>query len=92
MPDCNTSAEITYLGIHVCSIQVNLASVFVNQLTHIPNLLLKHTIGGRVRDHDGCQVLFVFVHLEARRETKEKVISVRLIRLLQDKTFKKACN
>lgn len=47
--------------------------MFVNQITHISDLLFKHTIGGRVGDHDGCQVLFVLVHLEAGRETEEKV-------------------
>lgn len=37
--------------------------MFVDEVTHISNLLFKHTIGGRVCDHDGCQVLLVLVHL-----------------------------
>lgn len=50
--------------------------MFVNEVTHISNLLFKHTIGGRVGDHYGCQVLLVLVHLVPGRGDKKRVTEV----------------
>lgn len=52
-----------YLGIHIGTIQVNLASMFVNEVTYIPYALLKNSIGGRVSDHYSSQIVLVFVYL-----------------------------
>lgn len=62
--------------------------MFVNQVTHISNLLFKHTIGGRVCDHDGCQILFVLVHLVAGREKEKR--SLGLLKLLKSRFLQKS--
>lgn len=53
-----------HLGVHVGAIQVHLASVLVNEITYVSDLLLKHAKGGRVGDHHGCQTRLVFIHLK----------------------------
>lgn len=63
--------------------------MLVDQVTHITNVLFKHSIGGWVCKHDCCQVLLVFIHLWGRkeqRETKEKmfILSKTLLFTLKD--------
>jgi hypothetical protein len=52
----------TYLGIHVGAIQINLASMVMNQLANLFHLFLKNPVGGRVGDHEGCQLIGMFSH------------------------------
>lgn len=65
-----------HLGIHVGAVQVDLAAVGVDEITHLPNVLLEHAEGGGVGEHHGCQAGLVFVHLERekkRKKTRKKV-------------------
>lgn len=52
-----------HLGIHICPVKVDLSSVLVNQGAHITDILFKHAVGRWIRDHDGGQVILVFIHL-----------------------------
>lgn len=45
--------------------------MLVDQVTHVTNVLFKHSIGGWVCNHDRCQVLLVFIHLWDRKEQRE---------------------
>lgn len=58
-----TSIYSSHLCVHISTVQVDLSSVLVDEIADIINALLKHTEGGGVRDHHGCQVSLVFVHL-----------------------------
>lgn len=50
--------------------------MLVDQVTHVADVLFKHSIGGWVCKHDCCQVLLVFIYLwdrKGQRETKEEM-------------------
>lgn len=55
-----------HLGVHIGTIQVHLAAVLVNKITHFSDMLLKHAKGGRVGEHHGCQTCLVLIRLEER--------------------------
>lgn len=62
----------SHLSVHVGAVQVDLAAVGVDEITHLPDVLLKHAEGGGVGEHHGCQAGLVFVRLEGRKERKEE--------------------
>ena len=64
-------SHTAHLSVHICSVQVDLSSVLVDQVTHISDVLFKHSIGGWVRNHDCCQVLLVFIHLKDKKGQRE---------------------
>ena len=64
----NVAAELTrlseaHLSVQVRAIQVHLAARLVNQLADLSNLLLKHTVSGRVGNHDAGNLGTVFLDL-----------------------------
>lgn len=44
----------------------------MDEIAHLPDLLLKHAKGGGVGEHHGGQAGLVFVHLKEGREESEK--------------------
>ena len=64
----NVAAELTglseaHLSVQVRAIQVHLAASLVNQLANLSNLLLKHTVSGRVGNHDAGNLGAVLLNL-----------------------------
>lgn len=57
------SLQVAYLRVHVGTVQVHLSAVLMDELTNFTDVLLKHSVCGGVRDHDGSQICLMFVHL-----------------------------
>ncbi|TNN44069.1 hypothetical protein EYF80_045726 [Liparis tanakae] len=56
------ASSLAHLGVHVGAVQVHLASVLVDEITYVSDLLLKHAEGGRCLEV--CHVdVAVLVHL-----------------------------
>mmetsp|Transcript_50792 Transcript_50792/g.163025 ORF Transcript_50792/g.163025 Transcript_50792/m.163025 type:complete len:1046 (-) Transcript_50792:41-3178(-) len=47
------------LGVHVGTVHVDLAATVVHDLANLLNVVLEESTGGRVRDHQSCQVVLV---------------------------------
>ncbi|KAH3666116.1 hypothetical protein OGAPHI_004305 [Ogataea philodendri] len=50
----------THLCVHVGSVKVHLSAIGVHELDGFSDCWLKHTVGRRIRDHDGCEIGGVF--------------------------------
>lgn len=51
------------LSVHVGTVHVDLATVLVDELANLANLGLEDTVGARVGNHDGTEVISVFLAL-----------------------------
>ena len=52
-----------HLGVHVGTVHVHLTAVVMDEIAHLPHALLKDSVGGRVRDHDGGKIFSVVLGL-----------------------------
>mmetsp|Transcript_2617 Transcript_2617/g.7893 ORF Transcript_2617/g.7893 Transcript_2617/m.7893 type:complete len:987 (-) Transcript_2617:315-3275(-) len=53
------------LGVHIGAIHVHLTAVLVDDPADLVGAILVDTMGGRVRDHEGCQVVLMLYGLGA---------------------------
>lgn len=57
------SDTYTQYGTILSPSSAHLSSVVVNHVTEVDNCLLKHSVGGGIRNHDSSQVLTSLLHL-----------------------------
>ena len=59
---CTDSARIgqTYLCIHVGAIHIYLCTALMNNFTYLSYFGFKDSVGGRISNHQCCQLIFVF--------------------------------
>ena len=89
----NTVLVYTYLGIHICSIQVYLSSIFVNKVTNISYCWLKDTIGWWICDHQTSQIFCVGVHLLWNNKNMKKIMMPKehLYYFINENCLKRKC-
>mmetsp|Transcript_22702 Transcript_22702/g.32923 ORF Transcript_22702/g.32923 Transcript_22702/m.32923 type:complete len:478 (-) Transcript_22702:1289-2722(-) len=67
-----------HLGIHVGAVHVHLSSLAVHVVNDLLHALLKHPVGGGVRDHEGSQVVGVLVCLRLEVHQVNVAVLVRV--------------
>ena len=55
-----------YLSVHVGAVHIDLSAVAVHEVDDVNDLLLEHTVGTRISDHQSSQVVFVLLGLGAQ--------------------------
>mmetsp|Transcript_2883 Transcript_2883/g.7059 ORF Transcript_2883/g.7059 Transcript_2883/m.7059 type:complete len:500 (+) Transcript_2883:901-2400(+) len=62
-----TRRRQTHLGVHVGTVHVHKAAVLVDDVNHLPNAKLEHSVGGGVCDHEGGEVVLVLLRSGPQR-------------------------
>ena len=47
------------LGVHVCTIHINLAAMLVDCIDNLADMFFKNTVRGRIGNHYGCQLICI---------------------------------